>query len=269
MTLSFSSFSIDDILTGRDAGGNPGLAGTDELCAPKRDTCIGKGATKVCDLYHQDADESRISEILSPDLGASVGNLRGDACKVQAAEEETEHREAAAQQQPRCEQLDKRQDRQVDAEEEGYRHNADTFSCSPEEQQCRPGAKKRSRAAFSHAQVHELERRFRAQRYLSGPERADLAGALKLTETQVKIWFQNRRYKTKRRQMAAELAVLSSPKKVAVKVLVRDDRMHYHRGNLVHIPMTVPLYHGYQYHPYLHHHYQPCSTGSLSCGGRF
>lgn len=54
--------------------------------------------------------------------------------------------------------------------------------------------KKRSRAAFSHAQVFELERRFAAQKYLSGPERADLARGLKLTETQVKIWFQNRRY---------------------------------------------------------------------------
>ncbi|ESO96919.1 hypothetical protein LOTGIDRAFT_60615, partial [Lottia gigantea] len=60
--------------------------------------------------------------------------------------------------------------------------------------------KKRSRASFSHGQVYELERRFRHQRYLSGPERADLAQALKLTETQIKIWFQNRRYKTKRRQ---------------------------------------------------------------------
>lgn len=45
--------------------------------------------------------------------------------------------------------------------------------------------KKRSRAAFSHSQVFELERRFSHQRYLSGPERADLASLLKLTETQV------------------------------------------------------------------------------------
>ena len=46
--------------------------------------------------------------------------------------------------------------------------------------------KKRSRAAFSHAQVFELERRFNHQRYLSGPERAELAAALTLTETQIK-----------------------------------------------------------------------------------
>lgn len=48
------------------------------------------------------------------------------------------------------------------------------------------------------AQVHELERRFKQQRYLSAPEREHLAVALKLTSTQVKIWFQNRRYKNKR-----------------------------------------------------------------------
>ncbi|XP_050430614.1 homeobox protein Nkx-2.5-like [Adelges cooleyi] len=87
--------------------------------------------------------------------------------------------------------------------------------------------KKRSRAAFSHSQVFELERRFNQQRYLSGPERADLAHSLKLTETQVKIWFQNRRYKTKRKQLQAPVdrsPTSSPPKRVAVKVLVRDNR---------------------------------------------
>lgn len=47
--------------------------------------------------------------------------------------------------------------------------------------------KKRSRAAFSHAQVFELERRFAVQRYLSGPERTELAKTLRLTETQIKV----------------------------------------------------------------------------------
>ncbi|XP_029462083.1 homeobox protein Nkx-3.2 [Rhinatrema bivittatum] len=99
--------------------------------------------------------------------------------------------------------------------------------------------KKRSRAAFSHAQVFELERRFSHQRYLSGPERADLAASLKLTETQVKIWFQNRRYKTKRRQLAADLLASASlpaaaaARKVAVKVLVRDDQRQYQPGELL------------------------------------
>ncbi|XP_072095040.1 homeobox protein Nkx-3.2-like [Mobula birostris] len=114
--------------------------------------------------------------------------------------------------------------------------------------------KKRSRAAFSHAQVFELERRFNHQRYLSGPERADLAAALKLTETQVKIWFQNRRYKTKKRQMAAELVVNSVPaaaKKVAVRVLVRDDQRQYSPDELGN-PHLLSLYQAYQYYPYMY-----------------
>ncbi|KAI9554208.1 hypothetical protein GHT06_019480 [Daphnia sinensis] len=93
------------------------------------------------------------------------------------------------------------------------------------------GRKKRSRAAFSHGQVFELERRFGHQKYLSGPERADLAQMLKLTETQVKIWFQNRRYKTKRRQLqqqqqqhdvaAATMALnnMAAARRVAIRVL--------------------------------------------------
>nr|ACI26670.1 NK-like homeobox protein 3 [Capitella teleta] len=93
--------------------------------------------------------------------------------------------------------------------------------------------KKRSRAAFSHAQVFELERRFSHQRYLSAPERADLAQVLKLTETQVKVWFQNRRYKTKRKQLQQEQqavqhhGVPTAARKVAVQVLIRDDRRLY------------------------------------------
>lgn len=89
--------------------------------------------------------------------------------------------------------------------------------------------KKRSRAAFSHAQVFELERRFAQQRYLSGPERSELAKNLRLTETQVKIWFQNRRYKTKRKQIQQhEAAVLNATKRVPVQVLVREDGSYGH-----------------------------------------
>ncbi|XP_067858031.1 homeobox protein Nkx-3.2 isoform X1 [Heptranchias perlo] len=110
--------------------------------------------------------------------------------------------------------------------------------------------KKRSRAAFSHAQVFELERRFNHQRYLSGPERADLAASLKLTETQVKIWFQNRRYKTKRRQLAADLmASAPAAKKVAVKVLIRDDQRQYSPGELLR-PSLLSLQPSYQYYPF-------------------
>ena len=60
-------------------------------------------------------------------------------------------------------------------------HHNSNFSESFGEK-CKKVKKKRSRAAFSHAQVYELEKRFNHQKYLSGPERADLAqGMIKLT----------------------------------------------------------------------------------------
>uniref|UniRef100_A0A8C5TA29 Homeobox domain-containing protein n=1 Tax=Malurus cyaneus samueli TaxID=2593467 RepID=A0A8C5TA29_9PASS len=82
--------------------------------------------------------------------------------------------------------------------------------------------KKKRRVLFSKAQTLELERRFRQQRYLSAPEREQLARLLSLTPTQVKIWFQNHRYKMKRAR--SEVTPLPSPRRVAVPVLVRDGK---------------------------------------------
>ncbi|KAL5112380.1 Homeobox protein bagpipe [Taenia crassiceps] len=67
--------------------------------------------------------------------------------------------------------------------------------------------RKRARVSFSSSQVHILEERFDRQKYLSSAERAEMSRDLGLSETQVKIWFQNRRYKTKKRalQEAIEL----------------------------------------------------------------
>ncbi|CAK1543126.1 unnamed protein product [Leptosia nina] len=89
--------------------------------------------------------------------------------------------------------------------------------------------KRKRRVLFSKAQTYELERRFRQQRYLSAPEREHLASLIRLTPTQVKIWFQNHRYKTKRavqEKGAHDLNVggLNSPRRVAVPVLVKDGR---------------------------------------------
>lgn len=59
-------------------------------------------------------------------------------------------------------------------------------------------SKRKPRVLFSQAQVYELEKRFKQQKYLSAPEREQMARGIKLSSTQVKIWFQNRRYKNKR-----------------------------------------------------------------------
>ncbi|CAN9513369.1 unnamed protein product [Ophioblennius macclurei] len=88
-------------------------------------------------------------------------------------------------------------------------------------------ARRKPRVLFSQAQVSELERRFRQQRYLSAPEREHLALLLKLTSTQVKIWFQNRRYKCKRQRQDKSLELVgypAAPRRVAVPVLVRDGK---------------------------------------------
>uniref|UniRef100_A0A3B4F6S1 NK2 homeobox 8 n=1 Tax=Pundamilia nyererei TaxID=303518 RepID=A0A3B4F6S1_9CICH len=88
---------------------------------------------------------------------------------------------------------------------------------------------KKRRVLFSKAQTFELERRFRQQRYLSGPEREQLARLLSLTPTQVKIWFQNHRYKMKRGRAEGALQDVEIPqppvlRRVVVPILVRDGK---------------------------------------------
>ena len=52
-------------------------------------------------------------------------------------------------------------------------------------------------------QLCELETYFSTQRYLDTKERAEFAKKIKLSDTQVKTWFQNRRMKLKRQRLEA------------------------------------------------------------------
>ncbi|XP_010581852.1 PREDICTED: homeobox protein HMX1 [Haliaeetus leucocephalus] len=99
--------------------------------------------------------------------------------------------------------------RSVSADEYMYVHTEYNFWEERGEEPGEPeqraaGRKKKTRTVFSRSQVFQLESTFDVKRYLSSSERAGLAASLHLTETQVKIWFQNRRNKWKR-QLAADL----------------------------------------------------------------
>ena len=108
------------------------------------------------------------------------------------------------------------------SDKDGDSANRDTSSPSTDP----PSKKRKRRVLFSKAQTYELERRFRQQRYLSAPEREHLASIIRLSPTQVKIWFQNHRYKLKRarQEKGLDMNPLPSPRRVAVPVLVRDGK---------------------------------------------
>ncbi|KAM8833680.1 NK2 transcription factor related, locus 9 [Synchiropus picturatus] len=136
---------------------------------------------------------------------------------------------------------------------------------------------KKRRVLFSKAQTLELERRFRQQRYLSGPEREQLARILSLTPTQVKIWFQNHRYKMKRGRadgaLLQDLELQHPPpmlRRVVVPILVRDGKPFHSLDSekTAHHP-AVPIhfvYPGLQHPPHLslHHRYQHFQSPAAS-----
>ncbi|XP_063232152.1 homeobox protein Nkx-6.1 [Bacillus rossius redtenbacheri] len=101
------------------------------------------------------------------------------------------------------------------------------------------GKKKHTRPTFSGQQIFALEKTFEQTKYLAGPERAKLAYALGMTESQVKVWFQNRRTKW-RKKHAAEMATAKRKQEEAEGLADladgsdRDDEDHHlssSRGN--------------------------------------
>ncbi|XP_054640958.1 homeobox protein BarH-like 1 [Dunckerocampus dactyliophorus] len=70
---------------------------------------------------------------------------------------------------------------------------------------------RRSRTVFTELQLMGLEKRFEKQKYLSTPDRIDLAECLGLSQLQVKTWYQNRRMKWKK--MVLQGGGLESPTK--------------------------------------------------------
>ncbi|KAI8499483.1 NK1 transcription factor- protein [Branchiostoma belcheri] len=110
----------------------------------------------------------------------------------------------------------------------------------------RSGKPRRARTAFTYEQLVALENKFKQTRYLSVCERLNLALSLSLTETQVKIWFQNRRTKWKKQNPGMDVnsptLTCSSPT----------------------LPLSLPA--GYPHHNpfYASHLHYPITTGAAT-----
>lgn len=155
----------------------------------------------------------------------------------QQQQQQQQHQQLQQQQQQGLLPIEKQEEpvSQPDSTQPRLEGTAETTDEEEEEEEGRRGGggegetnskKRKRRILFSKAQTYELERRFRQQRYLSAPEREHLASIINLTPTQVKIWFQNHRYKTKKQRTdrSVELGPLTSPRRVPVPVLVRDGK---------------------------------------------
>ncbi|XP_029289971.1 homeobox protein DBX1-B-like [Cottoperca gobio] len=124
------------------------------------------------------------------------------------------------------------------------------------------------RAVFSDLQRKALERTFQKQKYISKPDRKKLASKLGLKDSQVKIWFQNRRMKwrnSKERELLSTGGCRQQtlPTKTNPHPDLTDvGSTHCHR-----LDRTAPTSHEshlHHHHHHHHHHHNPSSPSESS-----
>lgn len=89
--------------------------------------------------------------------------------------------------------------------------------------------RRNTRPTFSGRQVYLLEKTFQHTKYLAGPERAQLAYTLRMSESQVKVWFQNRR--TKWRKINSAVAKIREAKSPEVSKSPEEDQQDECNGD--------------------------------------
>ncbi|XP_068460142.1 homeobox protein DBX1-B-like [Clinocottus analis] len=129
------------------------------------------------------------------------------------------------------------------------------------------------RAVFSDLQRKALERTFQRQKYISKPDRKKLASKLGLKDSQVKIWFQNRRMKwrnSKERELLSTggcrqqtLPTKTNPHPDLTDVgSTQCHRLDSHESRLLH----HHHHHRRRHHHHHHHHHlsSPSESGKQS-----
>ncbi|KAL3062193.1 hypothetical protein OYC64_010162 [Pagothenia borchgrevinki] len=121
------------------------------------------------------------------------------------------------------------------------------------------------RAVFSDLQRKALERTFQKQKYISKTDRKKLASKLGLKDSQVKIWFQNRRMKWRN---SKERELLSTggcrQQTLPTKTNPHPDLTDVGSPPCHRLDRTAPLSHDSHLHHHLHHLHSPSSPSESS-----